>query len=240
MDSESLARPAQASGQTRAARRTRPQQEALLERLVGIGLALFESGGPEAVTMRRLAGEAGMPPMSLYRYFPTKAHLMRHIWDRVVDDALLRAGAAEQAAGADPAARLRAFLDGLAQYWTDHPDHLWVLFALRAPSASASARAPDDALAAASHGQALNLALRERMALLADHPARTPEQDLLLADQVICELFGHLLGTLGPLVSPSSLHGGLRQRLLDQVLERMAAGLGRHRQPAQMRSSADG
>ena len=62
------------------ARRTRSEQKELHEQAVRASLRMFEDGGYEALSMRKLASEVGVPPMSLYRYFPTKAHLIRHIW----------------------------------------------------------------------------------------------------------------------------------------------------------------
>ncbi|MFT3956861.1 MAG: TetR/AcrR family transcriptional regulator [Piscinibacter sp.] len=114
----------------RAPRRTRAEQGEFYERVVQTSLQLFADGGYAAVSMRKLAAEVGVPPMSLYRYFPTKAHLIRHIWDDVLDKAYARA-TADLARARSPLARLRSYLDGFLQYWLEHPSHYWVVFAIR-------------------------------------------------------------------------------------------------------------
>lgn len=111
-------------------RHTRTQQRELHEQAVRASLRMFEDGGYEALSMRKLASEVGVPPMSLYRYFPTKAHLIRYIWA----DLLLRAhnaalAAQENEAGAPE--RLAAYLDAWLQYWLDNRRHYWVVFAIR-------------------------------------------------------------------------------------------------------------
>jgi AcrR family transcriptional regulator len=91
---------------------------------------MFEDGGYEALSMRKLASEVGVPPMSLYRYFPTKAHLVRHIWA----DLLLRAhthALSAQESASTARERLAAYLDAWLQYWLDNRRHYWVVFAIR-------------------------------------------------------------------------------------------------------------
>jgi len=111
-------------------RRTRAEQRELHERTVRASLRMFADGGYEALSMRKLASEVGVPAMSLYRYFPTKAHLVRHIWA----DLLLRAHGRALSAlpeSAHAPARLAAYLDAWLQYWLDNRDHYWVVFAIR-------------------------------------------------------------------------------------------------------------
>ena len=48
-------------------------------------LALADSEGIEAVTIRRLAGELGVTPMALYWHFRTKEDLLAGLGDRVLD-----------------------------------------------------------------------------------------------------------------------------------------------------------
>ena len=63
--------------------------------------ALIERGGLAAFSMRRLGARLGCEPMSVYHYFPSKAHLL----DALVDRAL--AGVTVPPPGADPEDRLR-------------------------------------------------------------------------------------------------------------------------------------
>lgn len=116
----------------RAYRRTKDEQHALQAQLVRVSLQLFAEGGHEALSMRKLAAEVGMAPMSLYRYFPSKTHLMRHIWQDVLDQACARGH--EAAARARTArTRLRAFVSGYLDHFLDYREHYHVVFAFRSP-----------------------------------------------------------------------------------------------------------
>jgi TetR/AcrR family transcriptional regulator, tetracycline repressor protein len=53
-----------------------PRRRFTHEDLARRALAIMDSHGTEALTMRRLAEELGMSPMALYRYFPSKTDLM--------------------------------------------------------------------------------------------------------------------------------------------------------------------
>ncbi|MCO5976368.1 TetR/AcrR family transcriptional regulator [Ideonella oryzae] len=91
--------------------------------IVEASMALFHQGGERAVSMRALARQLGISTMALYTYFPTKAHLMHHIWA----DMLRLACAQGELAGAESPcdwSRLDACLQGFLSYWMDHPDHL--------------------------------------------------------------------------------------------------------------------
>lgn len=51
------------------------------ERIAGITLRLLEKGGPQAVTMRRVAQAAGITPMAIYHHFPNRAALLKTVTD---------------------------------------------------------------------------------------------------------------------------------------------------------------
>lgn len=58
----------------RGAGRPRAGQEPLTrERILGAALKIVDAGGLEALTMRRLAGDLGVNPMSIYHHLPGKA-----------------------------------------------------------------------------------------------------------------------------------------------------------------------
>lgn len=111
----------------RVRRRTRDERSALEQQAVAATLKLFAEGGHEAVSMRRLAAEVGVAPMSLYRYFPSKSHLMRHIWQDILDRACARA-AGDAASSRTSRARLTAFVSGYVHYWLDAREHYHVVF----------------------------------------------------------------------------------------------------------------
>lgn len=107
----------------RVRRRSEAAREALRVQLVDTAMRLFREGGERAVSMRLLAREVGISTMALYTYFPTKAHLMHHIWTDVLRLACVR-GEEAAAASACDWSRLDACLQGFLSYWMDHPDHL--------------------------------------------------------------------------------------------------------------------
>lgn len=52
------------------------------ERIADISLSLLESQGPDAVTMRRVAGAAGITPMAIYHHYPNREALLDAITSR--------------------------------------------------------------------------------------------------------------------------------------------------------------
>ena len=199
----------------RSPRRTRAEQAEFYDQLVQTSLRLFAEGGYEAITMRRLAGEAGMPPMSLYRYFPTKAHLMRHIWDHVFELALARALRAVRAS--DPATkRLRAYVGGFLDYWLEHREHYWIVFAIRESAVAPHAEherplGPDAGAITRKLGDLYD-------ACLGKH--RPPDaQRRVELDLVFCKMLGFLLGPIG---LPGTEWGELK-RLKAQLLDDIEA-----------------
>lgn len=64
-----------------AGRRERKRQQ-LLDHLADTAWQLFESDGYEAVTMERIAAAADISKVTLYRHFPLKEALLRHVFHR--------------------------------------------------------------------------------------------------------------------------------------------------------------
>ncbi|WEX07690.1 TetR/AcrR family transcriptional regulator [Chelativorans sp. AA-79] len=71
---------------------------------------LIARHGFEAMSMRQLAGEVGVQPAALYRYFPTKEDLLYALM-REHMEGLAAAWEAARPRAADPAAQLAAFVD---------------------------------------------------------------------------------------------------------------------------------
>ena len=88
---------------------------------------LFRTEGFAAVSMRRLAQEAGCAPMTLYAYFESKADILGLIWEGFLtglfDD--LDSRAREISA---PRARLAAISRAYVSYWLVHPDRYRMVF----------------------------------------------------------------------------------------------------------------
>lgn len=64
-----------------ASKKRQPLSE---ERIVSAALELIEAEGLEKFSTRKLAARLGCEAMSIYHYFPSKAHLMDALFDRVV------------------------------------------------------------------------------------------------------------------------------------------------------------
>lgn len=58
------------------------RSEARFEAILRTGLELIAEHGYEAVSMREIAREAGLPIASLYMYFPTKLSIVKAVWQR--------------------------------------------------------------------------------------------------------------------------------------------------------------
>ncbi len=130
----------------RVRRRTKDERSALEQQAVTATLKLFADGGHEAVSMRRLAAEVGVAPMTLYRYFPSKTHLMRHIWQDVLDRACARA-TGDAARARTPRSKLSAFVGGYVHYWLDAREHYHVVFGANGRQADAEHEGPRPDLA---------------------------------------------------------------------------------------------
>jgi AcrR family transcriptional regulator len=55
------------------------------DRIVAAAIALIERDGPDALTMRRLAGELGVEAMSLYNHVANREQLLAAIGDRMLE-----------------------------------------------------------------------------------------------------------------------------------------------------------
>ncbi|MFC5569866.1 TetR/AcrR family transcriptional regulator [Lysobacter yangpyeongensis] len=56
------------------------------ERILRAARVLFERGGAQAVSMRRVADAVGLTPMAIYRHFPNREALLRRISDDSFDE----------------------------------------------------------------------------------------------------------------------------------------------------------
>lgn len=115
-----------------ATRRGRPPLssaaiEDMRERIAEAARKLFKSEGYAAVSMRRLAEEVGVTPMTLYAYYDAKADILRHLWAQVFDVVFKKVEAAA-AKSRDPRMRLRAAALAYVKYWLDHRDHYRMVF----------------------------------------------------------------------------------------------------------------
>lgn len=107
--------------------RTATAVEEMRARIADAARKLFKSEGYAAVSMRRLAEEVGVTPMTLYAYYDTKIDILRNLWAQILDIAFDKVEAVA-ARSRDPRARLRAASLAYVAYWLDHRDHYRIVF----------------------------------------------------------------------------------------------------------------
>lgn len=107
--------------------RTQEQITTMREQISSCALRLFQEEGYEAISMRRLAQEAGLTPMTLYKYFDNKIDILRTLWAEVFTelfDELDQIAAQET----NPRVRLNAVSLRYVTYWLDNPEHYFMVF----------------------------------------------------------------------------------------------------------------
>jgi AcrR family transcriptional regulator len=92
------------------------------EKILDAAHALFDSEGPEAVSMRRVAEAVGITPMAIYRHFPNREALLK----RLSDDSFNSVAHEwkRRSSGTDPVKRLMALSEPYLDYALMHP-HLF-------------------------------------------------------------------------------------------------------------------
>jgi AcrR family transcriptional regulator len=103
------------------------------ERLCEAAVRLFAEKGPEAVTMRQLAAELGVSPMTPYRYFKDKDDILAAVRTSGFD----RFAEALEAAYARPAsarARGAAVGEAYVNFAFEHPQTYKLMFDLNQPN----------------------------------------------------------------------------------------------------------
>lgn len=108
-------------------RRRGAEREELRQQILMAVNRLHQDGGYGAVTMRSVAKEVGVSAMSLYRYFPSKAALLEHVWHDVLN-AALDATRAHNKADGSPLQRLRRLYGAYIQFWLAHPQDFRLIF----------------------------------------------------------------------------------------------------------------
>ena len=95
--------------------------------IAGHAMRLFQEDGYAAVSMRRLAKEAGYTVMTLYRYYDRKIDILRQLWAEIFNelfDALDEIAAQESNAPA----RLHAIAFGYVNFWLKRREHYFLVF----------------------------------------------------------------------------------------------------------------
>lgn len=115
---------------SRVRRGNEVDQQALRQAALDAAKALFREGGLAGVTMRAVAARVGVSAMALYRYFPSKADLLHGLWESTITELQAELTTAIHAAGTDPRARLRAWVDAFFRYYEARPDSYRLVFML--------------------------------------------------------------------------------------------------------------
>jgi len=107
--------------------RTEEQIAQMRAKISACALQLFQEEGFEAISMRRLAKEAGVTPMTLYKYFDSKIDILRSLWAEIFAELFADL---ERIAAREPEtrARLQAVALRYVTYWLDNPEHYFMVF----------------------------------------------------------------------------------------------------------------
>jgi AcrR family transcriptional regulator len=107
--------------------RSRQQIDDRRAHIAACALRLFQEEGYAAISMRRLAQEAGCTVMTLYQYYKRKIDILRDVWAQVFDelfDALDDIAACERNA----IAKLNAITLGYVEFWLERRDRYFLVF----------------------------------------------------------------------------------------------------------------
>lgn len=97
------------------------------QRIGRIARALFQQSGFNAISLRRLAKEAGVTTKTLYAYFADKREILQHIWVEFFEELFDRID--EIAASNTPRPEaLRAAALCYVGYWVEHPERYRLVF----------------------------------------------------------------------------------------------------------------
>ncbi len=99
-------------------------------RILEAARELFEADGVAGLSIRLIARRAGMPAMTLYRYFPNKTAIVRALWSEAFAPLFAELDGAE-AAETDPRARLRRVAHTFVDYWLRFPARYKVVFLIQ-------------------------------------------------------------------------------------------------------------
>lgn len=115
--------------------RSREDIRATQSKIAGHALRLFRDEGFEAVSIRRLAHEAGCAPMTIYAHFDGKIDILRYLWADVFSMLFTEIRVA-LAPVHDANDRLHLAAGMFTAYWLTHPDHFRLVFMSNAVSRS--------------------------------------------------------------------------------------------------------
>ena len=111
---------------------TKEQQQAFRADVARVARTLFFEEGFDSVSMRRIAGEVGCHPMSLYKYFDNKHAILRDIWS-VIFEELHAVCVAATAQEATPLGKVQAVTHTFMTFWLERPEYFRVVYMVTDP-----------------------------------------------------------------------------------------------------------
>jgi AcrR family transcriptional regulator len=107
--------------------RTQESQDALRTTIIDATRRLFNKGGYEAVSMRKVAEKVGCTAGALYRYFPDKQRLLLHVWEDDMRYAVeyIRGATFDASSAVE---KVRKTLLSYVHYWVENPAPFRILF----------------------------------------------------------------------------------------------------------------
>ncbi len=103
------------------------QIEDMKARIAGHALSLFQQDGYHAISMRRLAQEAGCTVMTIYRYYERKIDILRALWSGIFETLFVELDHIADRYP-DPVERLEAVAIAYVHFWLEHREHYFLVF----------------------------------------------------------------------------------------------------------------
>lgn len=203
-------------------RRSPAEMAALKREMLERARQIYREEGPGGLSMRRMAQEFELSTMALYSYFPSKQALLEGLWLEVFEallERLLPVSAGQRAPHKVLEAHARAFID----FWEARADQFRMIYMSQQQTAGGEAVA----MAEQPAYQKLVYLIRERVAACARGSAEPSEETLaLLAAQMVSKQLGYLLLVLGVARYPLQDRESLRERVVQDIVSGVVAGLG--------------
>lgn len=182
---------------------------------------IYGTEGADALSMRRLAQDAGLSTMALYSYFPNKQALLEGLWLEVFETLLaeqLAASAGRRAPLKVMEAHLRCFI----AFWEARPDQFRMIYMSAPQGATVEAVSMRDQPVY----RQLILLERERVAACASSPAE-PREALVaeVSALAVIKVIGYLLLVMGMPRYPLPERARLRERVVADALQGIAKSL---------------
>lgn len=103
------------------------ERQKKVDKIIDAAQSLFVAEGYQSVSMRKIAAQAGMGTMTLYKYFPNKNAILHHLWAEFFDElfALVKADIEKQSGAKN---QLKQVCMTYLNYWVEHKDRFRIVF----------------------------------------------------------------------------------------------------------------